>query len=193
MSFELERSVPWGRDLFTFVTSAAGHMMRTLQRPRKNKPSKRQVNHRRFLHNMIQRKFAEIEAGNNHQLASALCSSDTTHSQLGTKSSPKTEHANTMKNATADSSKTGTSAKQQNVINSTKTSDSLVDNPNANRSESKSPKNGNNSLNSEKDNVIGNKGEELGNSQDNSPQESTAFNCEKELFQSTPVDLDNLL
>ncbi len=57
LTFEpgLESGVPWGRDLFTFVTSAAGHMMRTLQRPRKNKPSKRQVNHRRFLHNMIQR------------------------------------------------------------------------------------------------------------------------------------------
>ncbi|KAL4616678.1 hypothetical protein GN956_G21618 [Arapaima gigas] len=50
-----ERGVPWGRDLFTFVTSAAGHMMRTLQRPRKSRPSKRQVNHRRFLHNMIHR------------------------------------------------------------------------------------------------------------------------------------------
>ncbi|XP_062847796.1 uncharacterized protein LOC134310192 [Trichomycterus rosablanca] len=67
----LERGAPWGRDLFTFVTSAAGYMMRTLQKPRKNKPSKRQVNHRRFLHNMIQRKFAEIEAAN-QQLASAL-------------------------------------------------------------------------------------------------------------------------
>lgn len=51
----LEQGVPWGRDLYTFVTSAAGHMMRTLQKPRKNRPSKRQVNHRRFLHNMIQR------------------------------------------------------------------------------------------------------------------------------------------
>ncbi|KAK7157385.1 hypothetical protein R3I93_008769 [Phoxinus phoxinus] len=70
-----EHGVPWGRDLFTFVTSAAGHMMRTLQKPRKNKPSKRQVNHRRFLHNMIQRKFAEIEAAN-HKLASALFSTE---------------------------------------------------------------------------------------------------------------------
>ncbi|XDV39893.1 hypothetical protein PO909_009070 [Leuciscus waleckii] len=51
-------------------------MMRTLQKPRKNKPSKRQVNHRRFLHNMIQRKFAEIEAAN-HKLASALFSTET--------------------------------------------------------------------------------------------------------------------
>uniref|UniRef100_A0A672GZI9 Uncharacterized protein n=1 Tax=Salarias fasciatus TaxID=181472 RepID=A0A672GZI9_SALFA len=67
----LERGVPWGRDLYTFVTSAAGHMMRTLQKPRKNRPSKRQVNHRRFLHNMIQRKFADIEAAN-HRLASAI-------------------------------------------------------------------------------------------------------------------------
>ncbi|XP_021173808.2 uncharacterized protein LOC110368719 isoform X2 [Fundulus heteroclitus] len=67
----LERGVPWGRDLFTFVTSAAGHMMRTLEKPRKSRPSKRQVNHRRFLHNMIQRKFADIEAAN-HRLASAL-------------------------------------------------------------------------------------------------------------------------
>ncbi|KAK5922205.1 hypothetical protein CgunFtcFv8_019491 [Champsocephalus gunnari] len=68
----LERGVPWGRDLYTFVTSAAGHMMRTLQKPRKNRPSKRQVNHRRFLQNMIQRKFADIEAAN-HRLASSLC------------------------------------------------------------------------------------------------------------------------
>ncbi|XP_054639193.1 uncharacterized protein LOC129185769 [Dunckerocampus dactyliophorus] len=66
-----QRGVPWGRDLYTFVTSAAGHMMRTLQKPRKNRPSKRRVNHRRFLHNMIQRKFADIEAAN-HRLASSL-------------------------------------------------------------------------------------------------------------------------
>ncbi|CAL8290469.1 unnamed protein product [Merluccius merluccius] len=66
-----ERAVPWGCDLFTFVTSAAGHMMRTLQKPRKKQPSKRQVNHRRFLHNMIQRKFTDIEAAN-QRLASAL-------------------------------------------------------------------------------------------------------------------------
>lgn len=51
----LDRGVPRGCDLYAFVTSAAGHMMRTLQKPRKNRPSKRQVNHRRFLHNMIQR------------------------------------------------------------------------------------------------------------------------------------------
>lgn len=51
----LDRGVPWGCDLYAFVTSAAGHMMRTLQKPRKKRPSKRQVNHRRFLHNMIQR------------------------------------------------------------------------------------------------------------------------------------------
>ncbi|KAL0985192.1 hypothetical protein UPYG_G00153930 [Umbra pygmaea] len=81
----MERGVPWGRDLFTFVTSAAGHMMRTLQKPRKNRPSKRQVNHRRFLHNMIQRKFAEIEAAN-HQLASVLLSSDMVNSKPSTPS-----------------------------------------------------------------------------------------------------------
>lgn len=56
-----ERGVPWGRDLITFMTSAAGYMMRTLQKPRKNKPSKRQVNHRRFLHNMIQRYIRQTE------------------------------------------------------------------------------------------------------------------------------------
>ncbi|XP_043971897.1 uncharacterized protein LOC122830559 [Gambusia affinis] len=76
----LERGVPWGRDLFTFVTSAAGHMMRTLQKPRKSRPSKRQVNHRRFLHNMIQRKFADIEAAN-HRLASALYVKDIQEAQ----------------------------------------------------------------------------------------------------------------
>ncbi|XP_028836836.1 uncharacterized protein c16h19orf85 [Denticeps clupeoides] len=87
MAFEtgVEHGAPWGRDLFTFVTSAAGHMMRTLQKPRKNRPSKRQVNHRRFLHNMIQRKFAEIEAAN-HQLASSLFSSAAPPDQLGSKS-----------------------------------------------------------------------------------------------------------
>ncbi|KAJ8354874.1 hypothetical protein SKAU_G00224410 [Synaphobranchus kaupii] len=68
-----ERGIPRGRDLFTFVTSAASHMMRTLQRPRKSRPSKRQVNHRRFLHNMIQGKFAEIEAAN-RQLSTAIFS-----------------------------------------------------------------------------------------------------------------------
>ncbi|XP_050784271.1 uncharacterized protein C19orf85 homolog [Gopherus flavomarginatus] len=44
-----------GRDLFTFVTVASSHMMRTLQRPRKSRPGKRRVNHRRFLHNQISR------------------------------------------------------------------------------------------------------------------------------------------
>ncbi|KAG9334303.1 hypothetical protein JZ751_008285 [Albula glossodonta] len=76
-----ERGVPWGRDLFTFVTSAAGHMMRTLQRPQKNRPSKRQVNHRRFLHNMIHRKFAEIEAAN-RQLSSAIFSREVECTQV---------------------------------------------------------------------------------------------------------------
>ncbi|KAM3614379.1 uncharacterized protein V6R79_013302 [Siganus canaliculatus] len=76
----LERGGPWGCDLYTFVTSAAGHMMRTLQKPRKNRPSKRQVNHRRFLHNMIQRKFADIEAAN-QRLASALYFSEEEKSQ----------------------------------------------------------------------------------------------------------------
>ncbi|XP_053742916.1 uncharacterized protein LOC128771540 [Synchiropus splendidus] len=88
----LERGIPWGRDLYTFVTSAAGHMMRTLQKPRKNRPSKRQVNHRRFLHNMIQRKFADIEAAN-HRLASSLyCSSEvqTSSSSDSTKQSADT-------------------------------------------------------------------------------------------------------
>ncbi|TRY94287.1 hypothetical protein DNTS_030374, partial [Danionella cerebrum] len=89
LTFEpgLEPGGPWGRDLFTFVTSAAGHMMRTLQKPRKNKPSKRQVNHRRFLHNMIQRKFADIEAGNN-SLVSALVPVDQPPNHLEARLSP---------------------------------------------------------------------------------------------------------
>ncbi|XP_061814803.2 uncharacterized protein [Nerophis lumbriciformis] len=66
-----DKGVSWGRDLYTFVSSAAGHMMRTLQKPRKSRASKRRVNHRRFLHNMIQRKFADMEAAN-HRLASSL-------------------------------------------------------------------------------------------------------------------------
>lgn len=128
ISFEsgLERGVPWGRDLITFMTSAAGYMMRTLQKPRKNKPSKRQVNHRRFLHNMIQRykkkkglkhildkfffsflttahlnfhrKFAEIEAAN-HQLSSAISSGDTeSQRQQVVKSTHKHESEQILKN-----------------------------------------------------------------------------------------------
>ncbi|CAL8359887.1 unnamed protein product [Arctogadus glacialis] len=72
----MEQEVPWGCDLFTFVTSAAGHMMRTLQKPRKNRPSKRQVNHRRFLHNMIQRKFSNIEAANQRLESALLCTKE---------------------------------------------------------------------------------------------------------------------
>ncbi|XP_075771594.1 uncharacterized protein C19orf85 homolog [Pelodiscus sinensis] len=60
-----------GRDLFTFVTAASSHIMRTLQRPRKSRPGKRRVNHRRFLHNQISRQFADIEAAT-HRLASSI-------------------------------------------------------------------------------------------------------------------------
>uniref|UniRef100_A0A452HNJ8 SERTA domain-containing protein n=1 Tax=Gopherus agassizii TaxID=38772 RepID=A0A452HNJ8_9SAUR len=62
-----------GRDLFTFVTVASSHMMRTLQRPRKSRPGKRRVNHRRFLHNQISRweQFTDIEASM-HRLASSI-------------------------------------------------------------------------------------------------------------------------
>ncbi|CAM2110237.1 uncharacterized protein C19orf85 homolog [Caretta caretta] len=60
-----------GRDLVTFVTVASSHMMRTLQRPHKSRPSKRRVNHRRFLHNQISRRFADIEAST-HRLASSI-------------------------------------------------------------------------------------------------------------------------
>ncbi|KAH1180890.1 uncharacterized protein C19orf85-like [Mauremys mutica] len=60
-----------GRDLFTFVTLASSHMMRTLQRPRNSRPGKRRVNHRRFLHNQISRQFADIEAST-HRLASSI-------------------------------------------------------------------------------------------------------------------------
>ncbi|XP_066568962.1 chromosome 16 C19orf85 homolog [Amia ocellicauda] len=61
-----------GRDLLTFVTSAGGHIARSLQRPPRAR-ERRRVNHRRFLHNLIHRKFAEIEAAN-RQLASAILS-----------------------------------------------------------------------------------------------------------------------
>lgn len=42
-----------GQDLCTFVSTAASHVMRTLQKPRRSRPSKRKVNHRRFLQNQI--------------------------------------------------------------------------------------------------------------------------------------------
>ncbi|XP_069505674.1 uncharacterized protein C19orf85 homolog [Ambystoma mexicanum] len=62
-----------GRDLFTFVTVASSHIMRTLQRPKKTRPTKRKVNHRRFLQNQICRKYAEIEAAT-QQLATTILS-----------------------------------------------------------------------------------------------------------------------
>uniref|UniRef100_A0A8C8RX93 Uncharacterized protein n=1 Tax=Pelusios castaneus TaxID=367368 RepID=A0A8C8RX93_9SAUR len=61
-----------GRDLFTFVTVASSHIMRTLQRPRRSRPGKRRVNHRRFLHNQISRQFADIEAATQRLAASIL-------------------------------------------------------------------------------------------------------------------------
>ncbi|XP_067388875.1 uncharacterized protein C19orf85 homolog [Emydura macquarii macquarii] len=60
-----------GRDLFTFLTVASSHIMRTLQRPRRSRPGKRRVNHRRFLHNQISRQFADIEAAT-RRLASSI-------------------------------------------------------------------------------------------------------------------------
>ncbi|XP_072281379.1 uncharacterized protein C19orf85 homolog [Pyxicephalus adspersus] len=64
-----------GRDLFTFVTVASSHIMRTLQRPKKSRPTKRKVNHRRFLQNQICRKYAIIEAAT-HQLATSIFSQE---------------------------------------------------------------------------------------------------------------------
>ncbi|XP_078509822.1 uncharacterized protein C19orf85 homolog [Lissotriton helveticus] len=62
-----------GRDLFTFVTVASSHIMRTLQKPKKSRPTKRKVNHRRFLQNQICRKYADIEAAT-QQLATTILS-----------------------------------------------------------------------------------------------------------------------
>ncbi|KAL6488579.1 hypothetical protein MHYP_G00023200 [Metynnis hypsauchen] len=187
MSFEpgLDRGVPWGRDLFTFVTSAAGHMMRTLQKPRKNKPSKRQVNHRRFLHNMIQRKFAEIEAAN-QQLASALFSADTSQSQSEMKSSHKNEVKN-LRNATADSCETETPPKQQDKGNDCRTLNTLVVNPETSFLKSKVL----NHLNSGEGSQTWEGVEQFEHSRENSPQ-TTDFSCEREQIQSTAADLDNL-
>ncbi|KAM8927724.1 uncharacterized protein C19orf85 homolog [Pelodytes ibericus] len=64
-----------GRDLFTFITVASSYIMRTLQRPKKSRPTKRKVNHRRFLHNQICRKYALIEAAT-QQLATSILSQE---------------------------------------------------------------------------------------------------------------------
>ncbi|KAM9299381.1 uncharacterized protein C19orf85 homolog [Gastrophryne carolinensis] len=64
-----------GRDLFTFVTVASSHIMRTLQKPKKSRPTKRKVNHRRFLQNQICRKYSIIEAAT-HQLANSIFSQE---------------------------------------------------------------------------------------------------------------------
>ncbi|KAL7887429.1 hypothetical protein AOLI_G00051500 [Acnodon oligacanthus] len=187
MSFEpgLDRGVPWGRDLFTFVTSAAGHMMRTLQKPRKNKPSKRQVNHRRFLHNMIQRKFAEIEAAN-QQLASALFSADNSQSQSEMKSSHKNE-VKSLKNATADSCETETPPKQQDKGNECRTLTTFVVNPETSFLKSKAL----NQPNSGEGSQIWEDVEQFEHSRESSPQ-TTELSCEREQIQSSAADLDNL-
>ncbi|KAM3923089.1 uncharacterized protein C19orf85 homolog [Leptodactylus fuscus] len=64
-----------GRDLFTFVSVASTHIMRTLQRPKKSRPTKRKVNHRRFLQNQIYRKYSVIEAAT-QQLATSIFSQE---------------------------------------------------------------------------------------------------------------------
>ncbi|XP_061447587.1 uncharacterized protein C19orf85 homolog [Rhineura floridana] len=64
-----------GRDLCTFVSTAASHVMRTLQRPCRNRPGKRKVNHRRFLQNQICRSFSDIEAAT-RRLASSILSQE---------------------------------------------------------------------------------------------------------------------
>ncbi|KAE8593455.1 hypothetical protein XENTR_v10019143 [Xenopus tropicalis] len=65
----------FGRDLYTFVTVASSHIMRTLQKPKKTRPTKRKVNHRRFLQNQICRKYAIIEAAT-QQLAATILSQE---------------------------------------------------------------------------------------------------------------------
>ncbi|KAJ1131150.1 hypothetical protein NDU88_009493 [Pleurodeles waltl] len=66
-----------GRDLFTFVTVASSHIMRTLQKPRKSRPTKRKVNHRRFLQNQICRYHGDPvdhkESGNDSDHEEAEC------------------------------------------------------------------------------------------------------------------------
>ncbi|XP_053308561.1 uncharacterized protein C19orf85 homolog [Spea bombifrons] len=65
----------YGHDLFTFITVASSHIMRTLQRPKKSRPTKRKVNHRRFLQNQICRKYAVIEAAT-QKLAHSILSQE---------------------------------------------------------------------------------------------------------------------
>ncbi|KAJ6653418.1 hypothetical protein lerEdw1_009319 [Lerista edwardsae] len=57
------------------MSTAASHVIRTLQRPRKARPSKRKVNHRRFLQNQICRSFSDIEAAT-RRLASSILSQE---------------------------------------------------------------------------------------------------------------------
>ncbi|GAA6110986.1 uncharacterized protein LOC108268244 [Tachysurus ichikawai] len=188
ISFEsgLDRGVPWGRDLITFMTSAAGYMMRTLQKPRKNKSSKRQVNHRRFLHNMIQRKFTEIEAAN-HQLATALFSTDTeSQRQSEAKSTQEHESEKNLKKATTVFGEDET--KHLDEDNDTRTLDSLVIKPHKNSLMNTSPNNPNNG----KVNQIREDGEEAECSDENSPQEITELTGEREQFQWASAELSDL-
>ncbi|XP_055993195.1 uncharacterized protein C19orf85 homolog [Sorex fumeus] len=62
---------PSPRELCTFVSGAAARVLRVLQ-PRKSRPPKRRLNHRRFLHNQICRQFARIEAATQHLARSIL-------------------------------------------------------------------------------------------------------------------------
>ncbi|XP_055266702.1 uncharacterized protein C19orf85 homolog isoform X2 [Moschus berezovskii] len=59
------------RELCTFVSGAAAHVLRALH-PRRARPPKRRPNHRRFLHNQICRQFAKIEAATQRLAMSIL-------------------------------------------------------------------------------------------------------------------------
>ncbi|XP_077979517.1 uncharacterized protein LOC144434876 [Glandiceps talaboti] len=47
-----------GKDLLTFVNVASSHIMRTLQKPKKGRSKKRNVNHRRFLEKQLSKKYS---------------------------------------------------------------------------------------------------------------------------------------
>ncbi|KAF7708576.1 hypothetical protein HF521_017633 [Silurus meridionalis] len=162
-------------------------MMRTLQKPRKNKPSKRQVNHRRFLHNMIQRKFAEIESAN-HQLASAIFSVDAkSQRQSEIKSTPKHESEKHPKKATAVFGVAETKHLEEDT--DTITLDSIVINRNGCSLKSKSL----NKQNKGKNSQIREDGDLVEQSDENSPQEIIDFMSRRQQIHCGSADSNDLI
>ncbi|XP_067878485.1 uncharacterized protein [Heterodontus francisci] len=95
LSEDLDTPSPWdprrhddaGQELCDFVTRAAAHIMRALEQPRRNRSSRRRLNHQRFLRNQIARNHMEPETSQKQNaepsVPSATSPKETTTSRRG--------------------------------------------------------------------------------------------------------------